>query len=218
MCTNFTPTRNNPRVKANFGIDFPGQDYPVEAYPGFAAPIVIQSHASGRVAIGLARFGLIPSWAKDDKISRHTYNARAETVFEKPSYRSSWRQRRYAIALVDNFFEPNYVTGKAQRWKIELAAQDQLPKEPFGIASLWDTWTHPTTGELVTSFTMLTVNADTHPVMQQFHKAGDEKRTPVVLAPNQYTQWLSATTEEAMQMMHCQAMPALYSQACPKNE
>jgi putative SOS response-associated peptidase YedK len=63
---------------------------------------------------------------------------------------------------------------------------------------------------------MLTVNADTHPVMQQFHKAGDEKRTPVVLAPNQYTKWLSATPEEAMQMMHCQAMPALYSQPCPK--
>jgi putative SOS response-associated peptidase YedK len=216
MCTNFTPTRNNPWVKANFGIDLPAQDYPVEAYPGFAAPIVIQSHASGRIASGLARFGLIPSWAKDDKISRHTYNARAETVSEKPSYRSSWKQRRYAIALVDNFFEPNYVTGKAQRWKIELAAQDSLPKEPFGIASLWDTWTHPTTGELITSFTMLTVNADTHPVMQQFHKPGDEKRTPVVLASNQYTQWLSATPEEAMQMMHCQTMPALLSQSCPK--
>jgi putative SOS response-associated peptidase YedK len=216
MCTNFTPTRNNPWVKANFGIELPGQDYPVEAYPGFAAPIIMQSHSSGRVASGLARFGLIPSWAKDDKISRHTYNARAETVSEKPSYRSSWRQRRYAIALVDNFFEPNYITGKAQRWKIELAAQDPLPKEPFGIASLWDTWTHPTTGELITSFTMLTVNADTHPVMQQFHKPGDEKRTPVALAPNQYAQWLSATPEEAMKMMHCQAMPALYSQACPK--
>jgi putative SOS response-associated peptidase YedK len=216
MCTNFTPTCNNSWVNANFGIDLPGQDYPVEAYPGFLAPIVLQSHSTGRIASGLARFGLIPSWAKDDKISRHTYNARAETVSEKPSYRSSWRQRRYAIALVDNFFEPKYITGKAQRWKIELAAQDSLPKEPFGIASLWDTWAHPTTGELVTSFTMLTVNADTHTVMQQFHKPGDEKRTPVVLAPNQYAQWLSATPEEAMQMMQCQAMPALESQFCPK--
>ena len=216
MCTNFTPTRNNPWVKANFGVDLPAHDYPVEAYPGFLAPIVVQSHASARIASGLARFGLIPAWAKDEKISRHTYNARAETVSEKPSYRSAWRQRRYAIALVDHFFEPNYVTGKAQRWKIELASQEPLP-QPCGIASLWDTWIHPTTQERVTSFTMLTVNADAHPVMQQFHKAGDEKRTPVVLAPNQYAQWLSATTEEAMHMMHCHAMPALHSQACPKH-
>lgn len=216
MCTNFTPTRNGPWVQAHFGIDLPEQDYPVEAYPGFLAPIVVQSHASARMASGLARFGLIPAWAKDDKISRHTYNARAETVSEKPSYRSSWRQRRYAIALVDHFFEPNYAIGKAQRWKIELASQDHVKQEPMGIASLWDTWIHPTTGERVTSFTMLTVNADAHPVMQQFHKAEDEKRTPVVLAPNQYAQWLSATPEEAMQMMHCHAMPALHSQACPK--
>jgi putative SOS response-associated peptidase YedK len=216
MCTNFTPTRNNPWVKANFGVDLPAHDYPAEAYPGFLAPIVVQSHASARIATGLARFGLIPAWAQDDKISRHTYNARAETVSEKPSYRSPWRQRRYAIALVDHFFEPNYATGKAQRWKIELASQEPLPQTPFGIASLWDTWIHPATRERVTSFTMLTVNADAHPVMQQFHRAGDEKRTPVVLAPNQYAQWLSATPDEAMQMMHCHAMPALQSQACPK--
>lgn len=45
----------------------------------------------------------------------------------------------------------------------------------MGIASLWDTWIDPSTGEVVTSFTMLTVNADDHPVMKQFHKAGDEK-------------------------------------------
>jgi putative SOS response-associated peptidase YedK len=176
MCTNFTPTRNGPWVKAHFGVDLPATEYPAEAYPGYAAPLVVKSHLTGRVACGLARFGLIPAWAKDDTISRHTYNARAETVKEKPSYRTSWRHRRYAIALLDNFYEPSYVAGKAERWKIALAS-----KEPFGIASLWDTWTDPTSGEFVTSFTMLTVNADEHPVMQQFHRPGDEKRTPVVL-------------------------------------
>ena len=169
MCTNFTPTRNGQWVKEHFGVDLPGADYPVEAYPGYAAPIVVKSHQTGRVACGLARFGLIPSWAKDDKISRHTYNARSETVQDKPSYRNAWRQRRYGIVLIDNFYEPNYVTGKAERWKIELESS-----EPFGIASIWDTWTEPASGELVTSFSMLTVNADEHPVMKQFHRAGEE--------------------------------------------
>ena len=207
MCINFTPTRNAPWVKQHLGVDLPTADYPLEAYPGYAAPIVLKSHNSGRTACGLARFGLIPAWAKDDKISRHTYNARNETASEKPSYRKSWKLRRYAIALLDNFFEPNYVTGKAERWRIELPSQ-----EPFGIASLWDTWTDSATGELVTSFTMLTVNADDHPVMNQFHRPGDEKRSPVVLRKSQFHQWISADETQAMSMMNGANMPTLISQ------
>jgi putative SOS response-associated peptidase YedK len=108
--------------------------------------------------------------------------------------------------LLDNFFEPNYVTGKAERWKVELASG-----EPFGIASLWDTWTEPASGKLVTSFTMLTVNADAHPVMNQFHKAGDEKRTPIILAPSQFDEWLGADHQQAAAMMNCDLMPILSS-------
>jgi putative SOS response-associated peptidase YedK len=206
MCTNYTPTRNGQWVKEHFGVDLPASDYHVEAYPGYAAPIVVKSHQTGRVACGLARFGLIPSWAKDDKISRHTYNARSETVHEKPSYRAAWKQRRYGIALLDNFYEPSYVTGKAERWRIELES-----KEPFGIASIWDTWTDPASGELVTSFSMLTVNADEHPVMNQFHRAGDEKRTPVVLAGSQFDEWLCADESVAIGMMTFEYTPPLIS-------
>jgi putative SOS response-associated peptidase YedK len=207
MCINFTPTRKAAWVKMNFGIELPSTEYPLEAYPGYVAPIVVKSHQSGRTACGLARFGLIPSWAKDDKISRYTYNARSETVSGKPSYKKSWKQRRYAIALLDNFYEPSYASGKAERWKIELASH-----EPFGIASLWDTWTDPSSGELVTSFTMLTVNADHHPVMKQFHRPGDEKRTPVILSESQFHQWLGADEKQAMAMMRGDSMPELISQ------
>lgn len=206
MCINFTPTRNNAWVNERLGVDLPAGNYPEETYPGYVAPLVLKSHQTGRVACGLARFGLIPGWTKDEKISRHTYNARSETVAGKPSYRTAWRQRRYGIALLDHFFEPNYVTGKAQRWRIALASQ-----EPFGIASIWDTWTNPATGELVTSFSMLTVNADHHPVMKQFHKPGDEKRTPVILRPDQFEAWLSADTTNAVAMMHWHHMPPLQS-------
>jgi len=206
MCINFTPTRNNAWVNERLGVALPAGNYLEETYPGYVAPLVLKSHQTGRVACGLARFGLIPGWAKDEKISRHTYNARSETVAEKPSYRTAWRQRRYGIALLDHFFEPNYVTGKAQRWRIALASQ-----EPFGIASIWDTWTNPATGELVTSFSMLTVNADHHPVMNQFHKPGDEKRTPVILRPDQFEAWLSADTTNAAAMMNWLHMPPLQS-------
>lgn len=211
MCTNFTPTRNNTWVHSHFGVDIPDADYPNEAYPGYLAPIIVKSHQTSRIACGLARFGLIPAWAKDDKISRHTYNARAETVYEKPSYRTAWRQRRLGIALVDNFYEPSYVTSKAERWEIKLANN-----EPFGIASLWDTWTDPQTGELITSFTMLTINADTHPVMKQFHKPEDEKRTPLILATHQFDDWLNADMDQTVTMLNWSLMPELSSRCAPR--
>lgn len=194
----------------SFGVELP-TGFPVESYPGFTAALVVKSHQTNRVACGLARFGLIPAWAKDDKISRHTYNARSETAAEKPSYLSAWRRRQYGLVLVDDFYEPNYESGKALRWKIELATGD-----PFGIACLWDRWTDPATGELVVSFSMLTVNADEHPVMCQFHKAGDEKRTPVIVAPELHDSWLSADQEQSAKLMNWMHMPALKGAPAPR--
>ena len=210
MCTNFTPTKNSLWVKSSLGVDLPS-GYPDESYPGFDAPIVVKSHQTGRVACGLAKFGLIPSWAKDDKISRHTYNARSETVAEKPSYRGAWKQRQFGLIFVDNFFEPSYESGRPVRWAVELASGD-----PFGIACLWDRWTNPATGELVVSFSMLTVNADHHPVMRNFHKPGDEKRTPVVIRPDLFDAWLSADTGRASELMTWSHMAELTAAPAPK--
>ena len=210
MCTNFTPTRNTQWVKDTLGVDIP-LEFPAESYPGFASPIVVQSHQTQRVAVGLAKFGLIPAWAKDNKIARHTYNARSETASEKPSFRSAWRNRQFGLVLCENFFEPNYESGRAVRWKIERADQ-----QPFGIACLWDRWTDPASGELIVSFSMLTVNADEHTVMNQFHKTGDEKRTPIVLGKHQFDAWLSANTEQAHDMMNLAQMPTLQSMSSPR--
>jgi putative SOS response-associated peptidase YedK len=113
--------------------------------------------------------------------------------------------------LCDNFYEPSYESGKAVRWKIE-----RKDLEPFGIACLWDRWTDPATGELVVSFSMLTVNADEHPVMKQFHKPGDEKRTPVLVPNAQFERWLGADDAAAHAMMTWQGMPELVTSASPR--
>ena len=209
MCTNFTPTRNAAWVKANLGVALPPQ-YPEQAYPGHLAPMTVQSLKSGRIACGLARFGLIPDWAKEDKIARYTYNARTETVADKPSYRKAWRQRQYGLVLVDHFYEPRYDTGRAVRWKIGLTSG-----EPFGLACLWDRWSDPRTGEPVVSFSLLTINADQHPVMNQFHKAGEEKRTPVIITPERHREWLSAEPAHARVLLAAAQPLELQTQADP---
>ena len=193
MCTQFTPTRNDRWVKEHLGVHLPAHAYPAETFPGYAAPIaLLDEHRN--VSCALVRFGLIPHWAKDaqaaTQIGRKTYNARTETVSEKPSYRTPWRKRQFAIALLDDFFEPNWESGKAVRWRIKRS-----DGAPMGVASLWDRWTDAATGEVVTSFTMLTVNADGHPVMGRFHRPGDEKRSVVVLEPEQFGGWLTGGTD-----------------------
>ena len=62
---------------------------------------------------------------------------------------------------------------------------------------------------------MLTVNADEHPVMSQFHKQGDEKRTPVIITPDLHDQWLSADTDQAPELMSWTHMPELRAISSP---
>lgn len=209
MCTNYTPTRNKHWVTQNLGVDLPEQSYPAEAFPGYAAPIAVLDEQRN-VKCTLGRFGLIPHWAKDANIGRRTYNARTETVAEKPSYRTSWRKRQFAIALLDDFFEPSWETGRAVRWRIRRS-----DGQPMGVASIWDRWTDPGTGEIVTSFSMLTVNADGHPVMGRFHRPGDEKRSVVVLESAQFGAWLNADTYMASGLIHVPDAGVLQAQETP---
>jgi putative SOS response-associated peptidase YedK len=81
-------------------------------------------------------------------------------------------------------FEPNWEGGAHVRWAIGMA-----DKSPFAVAGLWRSWEED--GALSHSFTQLTVNAADHPVMNRFHRQGDEKRPVVVVRPEDYDGWLS---------------------------
>ena len=152
----------------------------------------------------MARFGLIPSWAKEESFGRKTYNARSETVTDKPSYRYAWQNRHLALALADSIYEPCYESGKAVRTRIR-----QTNQEPMAIACIWDVWSEPHTGERIVSFSMLTINADQHPLMSRMHQTGEEKRTVVPLRPEFFEDWLNASPQIAMQLLHADSMPAL---------
>ena len=203
MCVQYLTTVNVDWVKSHFDLDLPTSTAH-DVFPTYPGPIVLRSHHTDRTAIGLARFGLLPSWAKEETFGRKTYNARAETVAEKPSYKHAWTKRHYALALADTFYEPCYESGKAVRTAIK-----QANHEPMAIASIWDTWTEPDTGELIVSFSMLTIEASNHPVMRRMHKPKDEKRTVVPLRPELFNSWLNATPEEAESILNLNSIPEL---------
>ena len=195
MCTNYRPT-SREMIEDYFGVPAPEVEFREEAYPGYAAPIVRladeDGHPSERRECVAAVFGLIPAWSKDGKNYRSTYNSRSETIFSKPSYRHAWKKRQFCIVPMDAFYEPNYETGKPIRWRIER--QDQ---KPFGVAAIYDHWKNPA-GEWIPSFSLITVNADLHPVMGRFHAPGDEKRSIIVIDSDHYGNWLRASTDEAV--------------------
>jgi putative SOS response-associated peptidase YedK len=191
MCANYHPVTAQDRLLAFFGVERPPDAVPPETWPGYLAPFVIRA----RDRVELARsahaglFGLVPHWAKDLAFGRRTYNARSETVHEKPSFREAWRRGQRCIVPAEAIYEPNWETGRAVRWRIARA--DGVP---LGIAGLWSAWRGPD-GRAVPTFTMLTVNADDHAVMRRFHKPGDEKRMVVILDEADYDAWLECPVE-----------------------
>src|SRR3990167_4893545 len=145
----------------------------------------------------VGQFGLLPFWAKDRKLGRQTYNARSETVAEKPSFRSSWKKAQHCVIQAAAFYEPDWRSGKAIPTRITRTDGSLL-----AIAGLWERWETPE-GEELLSYTMLTINADDHPLMRNFQKSQDEKRMVVILPNGAVNDWLHATAEQSKEFL-CQ--------------
>lgn len=211
MCSNYQPIKRSSAnwVKQTFGCDLPSEDWREESYPTYASPFIYSEN--GQVKCSLAQFGMVPHWAPDKKkFGLKTYNARSETVHEKPSFRSAWRERRFGLILMDSFYEPNWESGKAIRWRIKRS-----DGEPAVAASIWERITDKDTGEIIFSFSMLTINADGHEVMKHFHKPHDEKRSIVVMDNIHYSHWLNANHTKAKELLQLAQPGVLISEAAP---
>jgi putative SOS response-associated peptidase YedK len=125
-------------------------------------------------------WGLIPSWAKDPSIGNKMINARAETVSEKPSFRSAFKKRRCLI-LADGFYEWQKTDDGKQPYHIKM--QDD---SPFAFAGLWEIWKDE---EEIRSCTIITTAAND--LMDEIHH-----RMPVILPPDDYDMWLDPDFDE----------------------
>lgn len=205
MCSHYQALKEQQRqerFQRNFGIALPPEPGKLDLWPGYLGSFIRRHpHADvGDEAVPYAEclnglFGLVPHWATDTKITKSTYNARSETVAEKPSFREAWKRGQHCIIAADAIYEPDWRSGKAIFTRIERA-----DGEPMGIAGLWSSWKSPK-GDIVYSYTMLTINADSHDLMKQFHKPTDEKRMVVILNTDQYMDWLTAPPEHSMEFM-----------------
>jgi len=128
-------------------------------------------------------WGLIPSWAKDPSIGNRMINARAETLFEKPAFRSAYKYHRCLI-FANGFFE----------WQAQKGVKSEVPYfirlksgMPFTFAGLWEHWQSPD-GSEVQSATIITT--EPNELMATLHN-----RMPVILHSNTYTQWINPTPQ-----------------------
>ena len=202
MCSHFNPVLDPRRLSQYFKVSGVDVGSKSGIWPGYVAPF-IRKHEFGEVGdeavpyreLMIGSFGMIPHWAKDANIARRTYNAKSETVAEKPSFKDAWRLGRHCIIPADAIYEPDWRSGKAIGTRIVRS-----DGKPMGIAGIWTAWIQPNRSVLH-SFSMLTVNADDHEFMRNYHKPQDEKRMVVILQEEDYDGWLSATWQDSRQYL-----------------
>jgi putative SOS response-associated peptidase YedK len=174
-----------------------------DAAPAEAAPLVLEL-VSGQ-------FGFVPTWVKsasDAKLrSTKLVNARSETASTSKYYYDAWTRGQRCIVPMMAFIEDDYRSGKAVPTRIA-----RVDGKPMGVAGLWERWSGAD-GQVIVSFTLLTVNANSHALMNRYQQPGSEKRMPAVLNEGAYGAWLRAHPQKAKEFMR--AYPANWLTANP---
>ena len=129
----------------------------------------------------LYRWGLIPAWAKDVAIGNRMFNARAETVAEKPSFRNAYRRRR-CLVPASGYYEWRTENGRKQPYCCHL------DRQLFSMAGIWEHW-QDADGNEIQSCAVLTTEA-TGKIAEIHH------RMPVYIAPADYDTWLDCRGDD----------------------
>lgn len=183
MCGRFEIHRAIEIIARAFGVS--PEDVIVEYKPNYnvaptnEVPVVVME---GKRKLISCRWGLIPSWSKEEKIGFKTINARAETVAEKPAFRDAFRKHR-CLVVADGFYEWQ-TTGKGKKpVHIELKSGN-----PMGFAGLFNIWTSPE-GEKINTCSIIVTNAND--LVSPVHD-----RMPVIVSPEDQEKWLDPAIQD----------------------
>ena len=157
-------------------------------YRAFSNPLIPVIGMEDPTQVQLRRWGLIPAWVNSrtqaEKIRKGTYNARAETLHEKPSFKEALNSGRCLI-IAGGFFEWQLLNGRKIPWYIRLKSG-----EPFVFAGLCDSWRDSETGEITNTCSIITCAAS--PLMEKIHNT--KLRMPVILKREMEQEWISGET------------------------
>lgn len=210
MCGRFVSSSDAGEIASYFDVDQVSEQA-LEHRPNYnTAPttdvFVVYSDGSSRL-LDTFHWGLVPRWAKDLMIGNRLINARAETVAEKPSFRSAFKKRR-CIMPADGFYEWNKPEGaeRKQPWYIR-----RPDGEPYAFAGLWEEWTgnlpsaadgapvasgsggdEESPGDQVTVRSSTIITGDANEKMAELHN-----RMPMILPASAWEEWLDPTTDPA---------------------
>ncbi|MBS1252919.1 MAG: putative SOS response-associated peptidase YedK [Anaerolineales bacterium] len=176
MCGRFTLVTSIEDIAAQFSVT----NISVEHQPRYnIAPTqeVLVLVKNGDRRLDQFRWGLVPHWSKGPNTRYSMINARAETVAEKPSYRTPFAKRR-CLVLADGFYEWQKRGDEKAPMYIRLESG-----RPFGLAGLWDLWTPPEGGEPLKSCTIVTTTPNE--LLKPIHN-----RMPVILPDGAIEAWL----------------------------
>ncbi len=175
MCGRFVLIADPNIIQQEFNLDTIVDFAPrYNIAPTQYTPVITNETPRG---LSMYKWGLIPSWAKEEAIGNKMINARADGVAEKPSYRNAFKRRR-CIVPASGFYEWQKGDGKTKT-PMFIHPKDA---EVFGLAGLWEVW-HSPDGDEVRTFTIITTDANDF--MRPIHD-----RMPVILRPADYDQWL----------------------------
>lgn len=199
MCFTVNVNLIKEELENRFGATLIDHDKyrPSYYYHAFGLPSLPALCSASPGKIRLLRWGLIPSWTRNsdaaNEIRYKTFNARAESIAEKPSFASAFRSKRCVIT-VKGFFEWQHQAKEKIPWYIWRSDDDIMT-----LAGLYDEWTDTATGEMLHTFSVITTTANL--MMSEIHNS--QKRMPAILSDNAIGQWLDplSNAEELLALL-----------------
>ncbi len=192
MCGRYVITTPLEAIREAFGIAADDVVRPDAAARYNVAPTqevpIVRRRADGTSReLALARWGLVPHWAKEPSIGNRLINARGDSVATKPAFRDAFARRR-CLVVADGFYEWRKDPGGKQPFVFRPA-----DGRPLAFAGLWSLW-RPSDGEPLHTCTIITTdaNATVAPV---------HDRMPAILEPQDHDAWLAAPAAEALPLI-----------------
>ena len=191
-------------VERYFRVQVP-EGYREMAVGPYNTGLILHGAADGLQPL-MAQWGMVAPGSRARRPESRailTNNARAESIASRPTYRDAWRRGQRCLIPCAWYQEPNWETGKNIWWRLTRA-----DGAPWALGGIWSTWTDPATGEIVPSYSMITVNCDGHPLLGRLHKPdpklpadAQDKRSVVALEPEDWQAWLQGDEATARSLL-----------------